>query len=145
MIMVKRNKREIGSRYEEIAAAYFLARNYQILKRNFYTLEGEVDIIARDKEFLVFIEVRYRINTRYGHPLESISLRKKQRLVSAAKIYLRQEGLSLDIPCRFDVLGILGSQDQRSWISQNQQVSLEERDVKPLIEHIENAWQLDEV
>ena len=54
------NKREIGSGYEEMAAAYLIEQGYKIVVRNFSGRRGEIDIIARDGEYLVFVEVKYR-------------------------------------------------------------------------------------
>lgn len=54
------NKREIGSGYEEMAAAYLIEQGYKIVARNFSGRRGEIDIIARDGEYLVFVEVKYR-------------------------------------------------------------------------------------
>ena len=70
------NKREIGSGYEEMAAAYLIEQGYKIVARNFSGRRGEIDIIARDGEYLVFVEVKYRRDERQGSPAEAVDYRK---------------------------------------------------------------------
>lgn len=99
--------KKIGLAYEQIAAEYLEKKGYRILKRNFYTRFGEIDIIARDKAYLVFVEVKYRKEQKGGHPLEVVDIRKQIKLKKAAQFYLLRYGLGENIPCRFDVIGIL--------------------------------------
>ncbi len=103
------NKRETGSRYETLAAAYLTKSGYVILERNFRGRQGEIDLIARDGTYLVFIEVKYRANGAMGDPLEAVGAIKQQRIRQTAAWYLRRHGLPEDTPCRFDVVGITGS------------------------------------
>ena len=67
---------------------------------------GELDLVMRDGDILVFVEVKHRTTTRYGHPLETVTYQKQQRLVRAARLYIARGGLSS--PCRFDILAITG-------------------------------------
>ena len=91
-----------GKRAEKLAADYLLRRGLTIIGRNFRTRFGEIDLIARDGETLVFIEVRMRSSLHYGGALESITLAKRRRLVAAANGYLAT--LPREPPCRFDAV-----------------------------------------
>lgn len=101
------NRRKIGSCYEDIAAAFLQQNGYQILTRNYYGRHGEIDIVARDMEYLVFIEVKYRLNTKNGMPAESVSYYKRQNIIHTAREYIYKYGISEDTPVRFDVISIL--------------------------------------
>lgn len=105
------NKRTTGNDYEKIAGAYLEKLGYQILKYNFYSRAGEIDIIAMHEGYLVFLEVKYRKDKDKGHPLEAVSARKQQIICRCALFYMRKNGL-LDVPVRFDVVGILGEEIQ---------------------------------
>ena len=67
------NKRQTGSFYEDRAAEYLESIGYDILCRNFYGKGGEIDIVAKDNETLVFVEVKYRSSVRYGFPEEAVT------------------------------------------------------------------------
>lgn len=101
------NKRTIGANKEALAAEYLVKHNYIILEQNYYTRHGEIDIIALEGNYLVFLEVKYRSNTKQGFPEEAVSYRKQQSMIKAAKYYLYRHGMSYDTPCRFDVIVIL--------------------------------------
>lgn len=100
-------KRAKGAFYEQLAADFLEAKGYQIVERNFYAPQGEIDLIARDGACLVFVEVRYRTTLRGGHPLETVNAQKQKRIRSAARWYFLKRGLGEDTACRFDVVGIL--------------------------------------
>ena len=102
------NKREISSGYEEMAAAYLIEQGYKIVARNFSGRSGEIDIIARDGEYLVFVEVKYRRDERQGSPAEAVDYRKQQHIRRVAEYYLYKNRVSEAMPCRFDVVAILG-------------------------------------
>ncbi len=101
------NKRRIGADKELLAVKYLKDREYSILEQNYYTRHGEIDIIATNDGYIVFIEVKYRSNTKIGFPEEAVNARKQQAIIAAAKYYLYRHGISFDTPCRFDVLVIL--------------------------------------
>lgn len=102
------NKREIGASYEKIAADYLKKHGYEILEYNYRNRNGEIDLIAREGEYLCFVEVKYRKNGANGSPFEAVN-RKKQKVISkVAKYYLLTHGDSEWTPCRFDVVGITG-------------------------------------
>lgn len=104
------NKRSIGTRYEDLAEAFLMEKGYTILERNYRTRSGEIDIIARDGRYLVFLEVKYRSGKRNGTALEAVDYRKQQIIYRTARVYLYQHRYPADQPCRFDVLGITGEQ-----------------------------------
>ena len=103
------NKRSIGNLGEELAADYLISKGYSILDRNYYTDHGEIDIVARDGEYYVFCEVKYRKDTECGNPLEAITKSKQRRIYNAARIYLYLNHLPETVPVRFDCIGISGS------------------------------------
>lgn len=105
------NKREIGFEYEKIAGKYLEEHGYEILEYNFYSRHGEIDIIAKHGEYLVFVEVKYRDNDKKGDPLEAISMQKQRTISKCALYYLKKNGMQ-DVSVRFDVVGILGSKIQ---------------------------------
>ena len=104
------NKRTIGAGYETIAADYLQKAGYTILDRNFRCRTGEIDLIARDGEYLVFIEVKYRKNKRNGNPLEAVHERKQSVIGQVAGYYLLLHPRYRQMPCRFDVVGIQGNE-----------------------------------
>lgn len=94
----------LGKEGEEIATNFLKKRGYKILCRNYKTPLGEADIIAKDKNCIVFIEVKTRSNDSFGQPFESIDFRKKERLKKIALYYLKQH--QTELPVRFDVISI---------------------------------------
>lgn len=107
--MVENNKslnKQIGDKGEMLAKDYLEKNGLKIVERNYYKNKGEIDIIAFDKEVIVFIEVKLRNSLKYGHPLESINKKKIDKLINTASLYLQENKLeSRNI--RFDVVSIL--------------------------------------
>lgn len=81
-------RHEIGKKGEDLATKYLENLGYTIIERNFVAKQGEIDIIAKDKEELVFIEVKTRTNALYGKPVEAVNLPKQKHLISTVKYYL---------------------------------------------------------
>lgn len=100
------NKRRLGEQKEAVAAEYLEANGLKVLCRNYYYPGGEIDIIAKDKDYLVFVEVKYRKNTAYGFPAEAVTKAKQKKLLLGARQYLYRNRLSFETPCRFDVISI---------------------------------------
>ena len=73
-------KHEIGKLGEDIACKYLLQQNYKIIERNFLCKQGEIDIIARDEKYLVFIEVKTRSNVLYGKPIDAVDRTKEKHI-----------------------------------------------------------------
>jgi putative endonuclease len=101
------NRRKAGNYYERKAAVYLETHGYKIVEKNYYTRYGEIDLIARDGIYLVFIEVKFRSSLKSGHPLEAVDEKKQSRIRKAALCYLYRKGYSEQTPCRFDVVWIL--------------------------------------
>lgn len=105
-----------GAAAEDFALRYLEARGLRLVARNFRCRAGELDLILRDGEQLVFVEVRSRRYSQFGTPAESVTRTKQQKLLRAAAFYLQRQ--RLDLPCRFDVVAILqaGDAPQVEWI-----------------------------
>ena len=101
------SKRKTGAEYEQKAGAYLEGQGYEILEYNYRCRTGEIDIVARDGEYLVFCEVKYRADAGCGHPEEAVDTRKQRRISKCALYYLTCHGLA-DQACRFDVVSFEG-------------------------------------
>lgn len=98
-------RHEIGKLGEELAVGYLQKQNYKIIERNFECRQGEIDIIALDKNELVFIEVKTRTSIKYGKPAEAVNQIKKKHLIQAVKYYLYSRHLENEF-IRIDVIEI---------------------------------------
>ncbi len=105
------NKRKLGGRGEQIACDFLRRSGYTILHRNYYTPAGELDIVARDEDYLVFVEVKQRTESRaqadYGRPALAVNYTKQQHIITSARYYLQKERHSGQP--RFDVIEVLTS------------------------------------
>ncbi|HHZ03254.1 MAG TPA: YraN family protein [Tissierellia bacterium] len=101
--MYQNNK---GYGYENIAKKFLIDKNYEILEENFTSRFGEIDIIAEKDGRIHFIEVKGRIDTKYGYPREAVTLSKQKKLRTAAKYYFMLLGRD-DFPCQFDIIEII--------------------------------------
>jgi len=99
----------LGKEGETIAVDHLIEKGYEILERNFRSQQGEIDIIAKENGFLVFVEVKMYSIGSYGTPLGAIRKPKKESIIHAARTYLLKNNIK-DVNCRFDVLAIY-----RSW------------------------------
>jgi putative endonuclease len=99
--------RAAGERAERLAADHLVRHGLKLLERNFRCRGGEVDLVMRDREHLVFVEVRMRSNPLFGSAVETVNGHKQRRVITAARYYLaRHPSIA---PCRFDVVGIDGT------------------------------------
>ena len=103
---LKTSTRQIGTEKEKLAAAYLQEHGYEIVAYNFSCRQGELDLIARKNEYLVFVEVKYRKNNRFGKAEEAVTARKQMRMQKAAQYYLYKANFPQNTPCRFDVVAI---------------------------------------
>jgi putative endonuclease len=104
------DKKAIGQIGEDLAAQYLAQNGFEILERNFQTRAGEVDLIAREKDTLVFIEVkRFRSSRWTSGPLANLTPDKQRRVIRAARGFLARLGRD-DFPCRFDVVTVQETQ-----------------------------------
>lgn len=104
----KQNTRQIGTAYEQLAADYLKAQGYEILEHNFRCGLGEIDLIARDGNYLVFVEVKYRSRSDCGYPSDAVNYKKQVRISNGAAYYLWKNYDSDQIRVRFDVVSIQG-------------------------------------
>ena len=99
--------RRKGDLAEQMAMEYLVSRGFGILARN-YTIRGaEVDIIAQEGDFIVFVEVKQRKTARFATPRESVTIAKRRRMILAAERWLQGKGL-LEANIRFDIVEVLG-------------------------------------
>lgn len=98
-------RKRLGQRGEILAAEKLVERGYTLLARNYRCAYGEIDVIARQGEALVFVEVRTRRGAAFGSPEESITPRKQAHLIAAAQHYLQANNL-LDENWRIDVVAV---------------------------------------
>jgi len=111
----------LGKQGEDRAAAWLTEQGYEILARNYRYGKGEVDIIARDGEELVFIEVKTRTNEEYGHPIYALTPSKQKQIIKIARSFLYERDIT-NMLVRFDVITI-------EWMHG-----------KEAIEHLKNAF-----
>ncbi|MBQ4521801.1 MAG: YraN family protein [Lachnospiraceae bacterium] len=104
--MVK-NKRELGKQKESLACELLKQNGYQIIEQNFSCRLGEIDIIAKDGKYLVFVEVKYRKNTENGYGFEAVDAKKQSKIKNTSLYYLTTKKKSIDIPVRYDVIEII--------------------------------------
>ena len=96
-----------GKRSEIIAAEYLKKKGYKILETNYKNKIGEIDIIAKDKDYIVFVEVKARMSQAFGHPFDAIDERKQQKIHAVASLYMVKNH-KYGTNCRFDAISILG-------------------------------------
>jgi putative endonuclease len=99
-------KKELGKKGEEAAVRYLTRNGYQILTTNYVCKLGEVDIIAKERDTLVFIEVKTRTSSLYGPPQLSVTPSKQMQISKAALSFLKEKRLG-DVKARFDVVAIV--------------------------------------
>lgn len=97
------HKKLLGRTGEKIAIEFLKKRGYNIIEKNYKTRIGEIDIIATDKDAIVFVEVKTRKSDAFGHGAEAVDNRKQEKYFKVAAEYL-QKNDKADVPCRFDVI-----------------------------------------
>lgn len=101
------NNRQKGRENEERAVTFLENLGFLILEKNYRCSFGEIDIIAKENKYLVFVEVKYRKSLGKGTPHEAIDARKQRKIYQVAKFYMYQKGYPEEFPCRFDSVLIL--------------------------------------
>lgn len=118
---MKLNKKEKGKFFQQIAEEYLKRKKYKIIDRNFLWKKGEIDIIAKKDDKIIFIEVRGKENEDI-RGYETVDLKKQKRIIETAKFYLESKNLYGKKDVRFDV------------------ISINLKDEKIELEHFENAF-----
>ncbi len=116
-------QQDFGKKSESIAAMHLKKHGYKILKQNYRTKLGEIDIIAKDKNTLVFVEVKSRSSNRFGNPKWAVTPKKQRKVSMVALLYIKSTKQS-NVKARFDVVAISSAKD------------------RPSIEIIKNAFEL---
>jgi putative endonuclease len=111
----QQSKRARGQYFEQIAEAYLVQQGGELIDRNTTYKGGELDLIFWLENHLVFVEVRYREQADHGHPLETITHTKQQRLLKAARIFLQHHPQLQNQPMRFDIVYFLAN-EQPNWL-----------------------------
>ncbi|HPM42673.1 MAG TPA: YraN family protein [Candidatus Omnitrophota bacterium] len=119
-----RENKDIGKRGEDIARHYLIAKGYKVIESNARTPFGEIDIVARQKGFIVFVEVKSRLSDSLGPPYLSITRKKMAHIIRNSLSYLKRKGLYWS-----------------SWRIDIVSVKLNNRYQAENIEHFENAVQ----
>ncbi|MFV0449418.1 MAG: YraN family protein [Vibrio sp.] len=103
------NKRSKGQHFEQMAADYLCRHGLIVIEKNFLARGGELDLIMKQRDTLVFVEVKYRNSQAYGHAAECVTRQKQQRLIKTANWWMLKRGLNADTTdFRFDVIAIHG-------------------------------------
>ncbi|WP_036978513.1 YraN family protein [Pseudobutyrivibrio sp. MD2005] len=100
------NNRRQGNDFEKLAADYLVREGMTIIKLNFYCKMGEVDIIAKDGDYLVFVEVKYRKSASKGSGFEAVNYNKMRKISRVADYYMYSHHFNGDTNVRFDVVAI---------------------------------------
>ena len=109
--MVRASAREKGKKYEEEVVEYLKKKKYKILEKNYYLKQAEIDIIAKQDNILVFVEVKAREIKTGMSPFEAVGERKQKKILSAAKVYLTKKRITKKY-IRFDVVGVYTRDDE---------------------------------
>ena len=99
------NRQEVGKLGEKLARKFLKKKGYHIRETNFHCRAGEIDIIARQKDYLIFVEVRTKSNLDFGTPEESITSAKKEKLIASALTYINTHQ-KLPSSWRIDVVAV---------------------------------------
>ena len=122
--MSKKENKEKGNLGENIAYSFLESKGYKIITRNFNCIYGEVDIIAKDKQDIVFIEVKTRFQNCYGAPIDAVDFNKKCHIYNVAKYFLYKYNL-LEKPVRFDAIEVYIQDSQSHTITHLKNVILD--------------------
>lgn len=122
---MKKYNKLIGNYGEDLAKNFLNDKGYKIIATNFRSSTGEIDIIARHNDILIFIEVKSRFSSNYGFPIEAVNYIKYKKLLNTAKYYLYKNKITNNF-IRFDVI----------------EVFLDSESKKSKINHIEDAFRV---
>lgn len=106
-------RKQFGKRGEELAVSFLRKKGYRVIERNFRTRTGEIDIIAKHRGRIVFVEVKTRKSGRYGDPKFAVNAQKKRKISMVALEYLKKYH-TMQTPARFDVVTIQSSKAEET-------------------------------
>jgi putative endonuclease len=106
------DKIKIGKFGQSLAVQFLIKRNYQILTQNYFCKQGEIDIVAKQDEQIIFTEVKTRLSRNYGLPEESVNAQKIEKLDLAAMHYLESQKVETD-NYRFDLIAVEIDKDNK--------------------------------
>ena len=104
------NTRKTGMEYEVLAEQYLKKQGIAIVEKNYRNRAGEIDLIGRDEEYLIFFEVKYRKNQKIGNPAEAVTYQKQRKICRVADYYRLTHGIGEFSPIRYDVVAICGEE-----------------------------------
>ena len=107
------NTRKAGAEYEALAEQYLKKQGIEIIEKNYRNRKGEIDLIGRDQEYLIFFEVKYRKSEKTGNPAEAVTFYKQKKICQVADYYRLIHGISEFSAIRYDVIAICG--DEITW------------------------------
>lgn len=107
-----------GDYWEDVALKYLKQKQLKIVKRNYYSKLGEIDLIMTNNGILIFIEVKYRKNNDWVSAVEAVTKSKQRKIIKTAQLFLLQHEVYKDWDCRFDVVAIQGDKQNPdiNWI-----------------------------
>jgi putative endonuclease len=107
-----------GKDAETLACRHLQSHGLRLLERNYHSRRGEIDLVMQDKDSLVFVEVRYRRQDRFGSGAESVDRHKQSRIIACALHYIQKHPETARQPCRFDVVSMNGGDRKHTleWI-----------------------------
>jgi len=120
---MQNRRQKFGEKGEAIAVRHLKKNGYKIIETNYRNKLGEIDIIAQDKDTIVFVEVKTRRSVQFGNPKQAVTIHKQKKISMVALCYLKAIGQST-ARARFDVVGVISNRDE------------------PQVEIIENAFEL---
>lgn len=109
------SQKHLGNKFESFAQHELIKHGYKIISLNYQCKLGEIDIIAKDKGVIVFVEVRYRNSSRFGGAIASVNHKKQLKLIRTASLYLQKHQLTNKIQARFDVFAITGDSNNLTY------------------------------
>lgn len=104
-----KNKQSQGKEAEQIAESWLIKQGLQLIQRNYRCRLGEIDLIMRNKTHLIFIEVRFRKNQRFGGAALSVDWQKQRKIMRTARAFLAYHPFYANYPCRFDIIAFEGN------------------------------------
>jgi len=99
-------RKALGSKGEDLAVQYLKKKGYKVIERNYHCQWGEIDLVAREGDTLVFVEIKSRSSSGFGLPQDAVDRFKQNKLIEVARAYLAERHLKEDISMRFDVVAV---------------------------------------